>query len=269
MNLYVDTCVLPRCALETGRIYRERFGPSLGFELLMMFDMPDFEENLKANLDLFAGGPLLFHEPVWGLEHAAPRGSPIREEGLRHLRLTKKYAEILHPRAMVFHLNNGLVPPGQKDRMLICALEDLEEMQEMFPRTTLLVENTGIRRDGTQLLDQAEFTDLCRDRRLPVLVDVGHANANGWNPEQLIRSLGPQIRGFHLHNNDGVCDLHNRLRDGTLDLASLIPCMDREAPEAARVIEYSRPAFHGDPLLEDIAWLYEQEKNLLKPEPGE
>lgn len=26
MNLYVDTCVLPRCALETGRIYRERFG---------------------------------------------------------------------------------------------------------------------------------------------------------------------------------------------------------------------------------------------------
>ena len=120
MNLYVDTCVLPRCALETGRIYRERFGPSLGFELLMMFDMPDFEENLKANLDLFAGGPLLFHEPVWGLEHSAPRGSPIREEGLRHLRLTKKYAEILHPRAMVFHLNNGLVPPGQKDRMLIC-----------------------------------------------------------------------------------------------------------------------------------------------------
>ncbi len=76
MNLYVDTCVLPRCALETGRIYRERFGSSLGFELLMMFDLPNFEENLKNNLNLFPEGPLLFHEPVWGVDHAAKRGTP-------------------------------------------------------------------------------------------------------------------------------------------------------------------------------------------------
>ena len=73
MKCYIDTCVLPRSQLETGSIYRERFGASLGFELLMMFDLPDFEENLKRNLDLFASGPLVFHEPVWG-PAAAPNG---------------------------------------------------------------------------------------------------------------------------------------------------------------------------------------------------
>ena len=36
MNMLIDTCVLPRSRLETAKIYRERFGPSLGFELLMM-----------------------------------------------------------------------------------------------------------------------------------------------------------------------------------------------------------------------------------------
>ena len=164
MNLYVDTCVLPRCALETGRIYRERFGSSLGFELLMMFDLPNFEENLKNNLNLFAEGPLLFHEPVWGVDHAAKRGTPIWTQGMYHLRLTKKYAEILHPAAMIVHLSNGPVPPALKNRMLRNALKNLEEMLEMFPATQLLTENTGLRRDGTQLLDQTEFTDLCREK---------------------------------------------------------------------------------------------------------
>ena len=116
MNIYIDTCVLPRCRLETGRIYRERFGPRLGFELLMMFDHPEFEKNLEQNLDLFAGGPLMFHEPVWDVEHSAPKGSAEWEKSMYHLQLTRKYAEILHPASMVVHLNNCAVPPEGKSR---------------------------------------------------------------------------------------------------------------------------------------------------------
>ena len=252
MNIFIDTCVLPRSQLEAGRVYREHYGLSLGFELLPMFDLQDFEEDLKRNLQLFAEGPLMFHEPVWGVDHAAPKGSPVWEESMYHLRMTKKYADILHPASMVYHLNNGVVKPGVKDKILRNALESLEEMQEMFHDVNLLVENTGIRADGTMLLDQAEFTDLCRGRKLPVLIDVGHANANGWDIPKLIRDLKEQIRGYHLHNNDGIHDLHNRLLDGTIDFRELVHHMDQLTPDAARVIEYSRPAFHGEPLLEDI-----------------
>ena len=235
MNIYIDTCVLPRSRLDAGRIYRERYGSSLGFELLMMFDLPSFEDSLKQNLELYAEGPLNFHEPVWGVDHAVPRGSVPWEEGMYHLRLTQKYAAILHPPTMVVHLSNGPVLPG-------------------------------IRVDRTQLLDQQEFTDLCRSRKLPVLIDVGHANANRWDLPKLIRNLGSQIEGFHLHNNDGVHDLHNRLRDGTLSLPALIPCMEQYAPDAMRVIEYTRPPLHGEPLLEDIAYL---QKLSEKPDQGE
>ena len=264
MNLYIDTCVLPRSKLEMGALYRKRFGTSLGFELLMMFDLPGFEEDLQQNLDMFANGPLLFHEPVWGVDHSAPRGSAVWEEGMYHLRLTQKYTGILHPSAMVFHLNNGRIPPGQTDAMLRNALENLDEMREMFPETQILTENTGIRADRTLLLDQKEFTDLCLSRQLPVLIDIGHANANGWDLQKLILDLQHLIGGFHLHNNDGVHDLHNRLRSGTLDLQTLLPCMDQAAPDAPRVIEYSRPSFHGDPLLEDILYLMNLSKNSIK-----
>ena len=257
MHLYIDTCVLPRAQLQTGRIYREKIGPDVGFELLMMFDIPEFEENLKQNLELFAGGPLMFHEPVWGVEHSASRGSAAWEKGMHHLRLTRKYAEILHPAFMAYHLNNCAVTAENKDQMIRNALENLEEMREMFPGVQLLVENTGTRADGTMLLDQAEFTDLCRGRKIPALIDIGHANANGWDIRKLISDLRGQIGGFHLHNNDGLHDLHNRLKDGTLDFRELVPYMDQAEPDAARVIEYTRPVFHGEPLMEDIRMLEE------------
>ena len=255
MNIYIDTCVLPRAQLQEGRIYREKFGKDLGFELLMMFDLPEFEENLKQNLDLFAEGPLFFHEPVWGVEHSEPKGSKAWEEGMYHLRLTKEFSDILHPEAMVYHLNNGVILPEEKERRIQTALENYEAMREMFPDVQLLVENTGTKADGTMLLTQAEFTDLCRYRKLPVLIDVGHATANGWDILKLIRDLHGQIGGFHLHNNDGLHDLHNRLTDGVLDIRELVSCMDLLVPDAPRIIEYSRPAYHGEPLISDIETL--------------
>ena len=255
LRIFIDTCVLPRSRLETAGIYRERFGGEIGFELLMMFDLPDFEDSLKRNLDLFKEGPLMFHEPVWGVEHTAPRGSARYEEGMYHIRLTQKYARILRPEAMVYHFNNGPVPAGEKDRMLRTSVENLEEMRLLFPDVRILVENTGTEEKGTVLLNQEEFTVLCLERQWPVLIDVGHANANGWDLTKLMEDLRGLIGGFHLHNNDGVRDLHHRLRDGTADYARLVPCMDRTAPEAPRVIEYTDPVYHGQALMEDIAYL--------------
>ena len=255
MTLSVDTCVLPRLHLEEAALYREAFGEGLGFELLPMFDMPAFEGNLRENLPFFESVPLTFHEPVWGVEHTAPRGTPAWEESMYHLELTRKYAEILRPRYMVYHLSNCPVPPPEKGRMLRTSLENLEATRALFPGCTLLLENNGIRGDGTLLTDLEEFTRLCLDRQADVLIDVGHANANGWDLFRLIGDLKDRIRGFHLHNNDGIHDLHNRLRDGTIDFRKLVPFIVRTVPDAYLVIEYTRPEFHGEPLREDILYL--------------
>ena len=252
MNLLIDTCVLPRCRLEEAKLYRDRYGLQIGFELLPMFDLMAFEADLENNLELFSEGTLFFHEPVWGVEHTGPKGSIEYKESMYHILKTKKFAEILHPSDMVYHLNNDPVFPGKKDEMLRTSLENLEEMHELFPDVRLLVENTGNDADGCKLLDQDEFTDLCRDRKFDVLVDVGHANANSWDVYKLTADLKDQIRGFHLHNNDGVHDLHNRMWNGTVDFDKLLPYLRNTVPDAVWVIEYTRPEYHGMPLLEDI-----------------
>ena len=252
MDLMIDTCVFHRCRLEEADLYRGRFGPHFGFELLPMFDLSDFEENLEKNLEKFRGCPLFFHEPVWGVEHSAPRGSSLYEEGMYHIRLTRKYADILRPSHMVYHLSNCAVTEEKKDEMLRTSLENLEEMRSLFPDVCLLIENTGTKAGGDLLLNQDEFTDLCRERRFDVLIDTGHANANGWDLFRLIRDLKDNIRGFHFHNNDGYLDLHDRITDGTLDFDTLMPFIRETVPAADWVIEYTRPEYCGDPLIEDI-----------------
>ena len=254
-KIYIDTCVLPRCQLETAKIYREAFGDMIGFELLPMFDMPEFEPNLEANIDFLGGVPICFHEPVFFVEHSASKCSPEYEQSMHHIMLTKKYADILHPSHMVYHVSNCIVAPDKKASMLKTSLENLDEIREIFSGVQILIENVGTDIKGDKLLDQQEFTDLCREKGFDVLIDVGHANANSWDLRKVIHDLKSQIRGFHLHNNDGVHDLHNRLGNGTINFADLMPYIRSEVPEAELIIEYTRPEYHGQPLLEDIETL--------------
>ena len=254
-KICIDTCVLPRCQLETAKIYREAFGDNVYFELLPMFDMPEFEADLEANIDFFREGPVSFHEPVFFVEHSAPKGSPAYEQSMYHIMLTKKYADILHPVHMVYHLNNCAVTPETKDSMLAASLANLEEIREIFSGVQIVIENVGTDVKGDKLLDQEEFTALCKEKNFDVLIDVGHANANSWDIRRLIHDLRTQIRAFHLHNNDGVHDLHNRLGNGTINFAELMPYIRSEVPEAELIIEYTRPEYHGQPLLEDIETL--------------
>ena len=151
--------------------------------------------------------------------------------------------------------NNCAVPAHRKDRMLQRTLENLEETRELFSGTELLVENTGIAADGNRMLDQEEFIALCRERDFRVLIDVGHANANGWDIPKMIRELKDSVRGYHLHNNDGRYDLHRRLWDGTLKMDRLIPLLRQETPEAFLVVEYTREEYHGEPLCRDLQLL--------------
>ena len=255
MKVIVNTCVLPRAKFETARVYIEKYGNDLGFELLSMFDIEGFEDNLKKNLSLFETRAVGFHEPVWGVEHSAPKGSAAYEDGMYHIKLTKKYADILKPKYMVYHLNNCVVPQDMKVQMLKTSLENLDEMREIFSDVTLLVENVGIDSAKNKLLDQDEFTDLCKAKKFDVLIDVGHANANSWDMMKLIEDLKTQIRAFHLHNNDGVHDLHNRLEDGTINFEELMPFIKSKVPHANWIIEYTRPIYHGQPLMEDIEML--------------
>ena len=195
-----------------------------------------------------------------GMEHAQGKTNPVKAYPagaiiFREGEDSPAMYDIHWGRIGIITGNNCAVPAHRKDRMLQRTLENLEETRELFPGTELLVENTGIAADGNRMLDQEEFTALCRERDFRVLIDVGHANANGWDIPKMIRELKDSVRGYHLHNNDGLHDLHNRLRNGTIRFDELIPFICETTPGASGIIEYSRPSMHGETLTEDIRYL--------------
>ena len=111
--------------------------------------------------------------------------------------------------------------------------------------------------------------DLCVDEQGNVTYRQNPVFAKYYAPtreekEQELEDLKDRIRGFHLHNNDGVHDQHRRLGDGTIDFRRLLPIIRRKTPEANLVIEYTRPDLHGEPLCEDIAAV----QSILREEPA-
>lgn len=54
------------------------------------------------------------------------------------------------------------------------------------------------------------------------LVDAGHANRAGVNPESFIRDMGSYLCHVHLSDNDGSCDLHLPLGKGNIDFNGIM-----------------------------------------------
>ena len=61
------------------------------------------------------------------------------EDGVYHINLKRKYADILKPKDMVYHFNNCVVPQDMKEQMLKTSLENLDEMRAIFSNVRIIV----------------------------------------------------------------------------------------------------------------------------------
>ena len=252
--VYVNTCVFGAEKMHLVPDYIEGYKGKIGFEILSMFDLPDFEEELKKCIPSFKSCPISFHGPVFCVEHSAAKGTPEYDESMWHINKTIEYANILGSTHMTMHLNNCVVEPEAKERMLANALENYKELEALFGDfgCKIFVENTGTKIQKNVLLNQDEFTELCINKGFDVLIDVGHAFANSWDIPELIKNLKGQIRAYHLHNNDGIHDSHSRLFEGNMDMAYILECIKQMTPGAELIIEYTKKDQEGDGLREDI-----------------
>ena len=255
MPIFINTCVYADGSLNKMKDYIDKYGDDVAFEILSKADTFEWDKEMETVLDMLSNTRIGFHGPVWEAEHSAKKGTKEYDHTMEMIYRTAKFAKILNCEHVVYHLNNCEVVDGMQDEMLKNSLENLKEIREIFDFSKIFVENTGTKVQKNALLTQSEFTDLCRDQKFDVLIDIGHAHANGWDLYKILDDLGPQIRAFHLHNNDGQHDLHNRLLDGTFDFDKWIRVAKEKLPDAKYIIEYIRPAYEGQPLMEDFEYL--------------
>ena len=218
------------------------FANELGIplEIFPLWHDKFFAQFMKEHREDLCGIVCSFHEPYNFCEHSAPRGSVRYKEAMDTCHETFEYAAYLGASHVVFHHNNCAFSPAEKSDMIKHSAENLCEMNEIAAeyKIPLLVENAGVISLQNMLFDENEFIELFTQIPNDCLIDIGHASCNGWNLERIISALGSKIKAYHAHNNDGNLDSHNRIGDGTLDIAEFKSLCEKFTPTAHIILEY-------------------------------
>ena len=211
-------------------------------ESLMAFLQNSLDECLRAS------GRLLLHGPFNELTPAAidPLVLGITEKRYRQA-IAKALA--LHCPKLVLHA--GFVPLIYYPEWFIArsVLFWKRLIADVPDGLTVCLENV-MEPEAAMLLDIVRQVD---DPRLRICLDLGHANteASRMPPEDWLRACAPYLSHIHLHNNNGVRDLHAPLFTGVMDIAALVRLADALCPDASITLELAA-------CRDSVAWLQTQ-----------
>ena len=121
---------------------------------------------------------------------------------------------------------------------------ELAEKQDML----LVMENTA--EPSPEILKQ--IIDRMGSSRFKLNMDVGHTNIFSEVPlQEWPRVFAEDLAYMHVHNNDGTCDAHASVLNGTVDYDELLDCLD----ELGIAPVLSTEVFGAGPLLESLDYL--------------
>ena len=234
-NLY-ETENLPAIFTLLEQTHRK----DIGIELFPAWQTPEFAAFLHEYGSLLARRPLSLHGPYVDTEHSAPEGTREYIRSMAYFEQTLALSQKLRARYIVYHHNNCRVLPETRREMLAASMRNLTALRSRAAafQAQIVIENAGVHQRGNVLLEEEAFIRMAQSVPEKILVDIGHAHANGWDLEGLIRRLAGKITAYHVHNNNGVEDQHNRIGDGTLDMERFLAIYHRYTPAADLVLEY-------------------------------
>lgn len=109
-----------------------------------------------------------------------------------------------------------------------------QELLKDDPEVTLVLENV-LEEDPAWLCDIVQGVN---DPRLKLCLDIGHVNAySPISAMQWLERCAPFLSHFHIHNNDGSCDSHSPLLDGTIPMGEFLHTARTLCPDATFTLE--------------------------------
>lgn len=89
------------------------------------------------------------------------------------------------------------------------------------------------------LYNEEQFLNLFREiPDIHCVLDIGHALVANMDIARIQRTLNSRICAYHLHNNNGQTDSHDRIRDGIMDWKNFAKNYLLYTPNAIGVLEY-------------------------------
>lgn len=145
----------------------------------------------------------------------------------------------------VVHMNapyNKALSPQEKEERLKRVQDRLNRFNEICMRegVEMLVENLAFGQGKYTLCDQQAFLDIFEQNpKLNCIIDTGHALLGDINIGEVQKALKERIKAYHIHDNDGKNDLHQRIEKGILDWETFKKDAKVYTPNANFVLEYN------------------------------
>lgn len=260
MQLYFSTNAIPAAEFKKVFSFLEPFEGKLGIEIFPEFHREGYADTINECTEALKAYPMSLHGPYYESDFSYEKGSEEYEKTMDLLDKSLQCGKRFHAKYMVYHHSNRPFQPKEKEERLRNARENYPVIQAKCKEYNIpmVVENAGVDCMQTMLLEEEEFIAECKDLGCNVLIDIGHAHANGWNLTHLMEELQDVIISYHVHNNDRTYDGHQRIFNGTLDFEKFMEDYRRLTPNADIVVEYCPEA------AEDIEGVCEDVRYLLK-----
>lgn len=239
----------------------EPFGSEVGIEFFIHTRSELYLERLKQVKCWIGDLPLALHGPFLSVEASSCPGTKEYTNFVNAYKKAFEIASDLKCEYMVFHDHECYVEVSQKAMLQRQCISNMKMLMEKAENAgiKLLLENLALPSKGEPIFNEEEYIGLADFfPNAEFLIDVGHLNVSGWNMERVISSLAKRIKGYHLHNNDGEHDSHNRLGDGTADYSHFFELYREYTPDADITLEY------GDNHGITISDVHEDIKSVMK-----
>lgn len=180
------------------------------------------------------------HPPAWDI-NLTSENKAIRTASFNEYKKAITFASMIQASHVVIHPGFCYSPIFSKEQAKKRAINDIKQLCEIAEslQVRLAIENVGY--NGTSLYTEEEFIH-CLDgvsETAGYLIDVGHAQLNGWNVSKMIYRVKDRLFGLHLHDNGGAEDDHRPISEGVLEWDKIISVLNEEQICCDLILEYA------------------------------
>ena len=259
MNIYVSTNLYNPDELEEVFTLLDKIDDKdIGIELFVEWQDDTFIRFINNNIERLKKYKISLHGPYYEIEHSSEKGSLEYIRSNEYFNSTLEISKELNSRYIVYHHNNCRITNRDREKMIEISSQNLKELNECAKEydSKIVVENCGVISRENMLFNEKEFIEMSKSISNNILIDIGHAFANKWDLENVIRELKDKIVAYHIHNNDGFNDNHNRINDGKLKFDKFIELYKKYTSNADLVLEYGKQCYKDDfGIIEDIEYI--------------
>ncbi|MGN8683273.1 sugar phosphate isomerase/epimerase family protein [Gracilibacillus sp. HCP3S3_G5_1] len=180
------------------------------------------------------------HPPAWDI-NLTSENRAIREASFNEYKKAIEFAAMISASDVVIHPGFCFSPVFDKQLAQQRATQLIGELCKIAKPldVRLAIENVGYR--GSAIFTETEFVHFLDnfDRTAGYLIDIGHAQLDGWDIPSVVNAVKDRLIALHIHDNRGTADDHLPLGHGEMDWKKVLDIVKEHQIDCELILEYA------------------------------